>query len=517
MSSVEQSGSSPPDDIARLSTEAVRVIAQSVPNMTTLTDAAAAALAPDAEYRLREIVQDSIKFMKHSKRARLMPNDVNAALRLRNVEPIYGFGSADATLTHPTGNGVLANNHPLPASTNLSESKSKGAAFNQVDGIRDLFFVEDSEVNVKALLETPVPPLPLEITVSSHWLAVDGVQPAISQNPARHQLQLSENHDAEVAQSDAEKSKIKTEVKPVLKHVLSRELQLYYDHVTGAFFGDDAAHLDACLDSVAQEPGLVQLLPYFTRFVRESVVKSVRNLPLLFSLMRLVNAILDNDVLQLENYLHQLLPAVITCLVGKRLCEKPRENHWALRDYTAKLIRRICARYSKDYLRLQPRITKTLVSALSDSRRPLTTQYGAIIGTASLGQKVVESLLLPELASYGSKVRKLLEDPAQKPVRRFEAAKVFGALAWAMSIPWLDPESAARSKESLSMSQASGSDKFVVSKAKLSEVLPNSEQLQETLWNEFGEKLYPCDWEQQMSVSEMAKSISEAAQSINSK
>ena len=47
--------------------------------------------------------------------------------------------------------------------------------------------------------------------------------------------------------------------------------------------------------------------------------------------MRLLAAMLRSFSLVLEPYLHQIMPAVLTCLVGKRLCANPLENHWALR------------------------------------------------------------------------------------------------------------------------------------------------------------------------------------------
>jgi len=61
-----------------------------------LSNEVASAMAPDVEYRVREIAQEAIKFMKHSKRQKLTTEDVNNALRLRNVEvylPQFIFNS----------------------------------------------------------------------------------------------------------------------------------------------------------------------------------------------------------------------------------------------------------------------------------------------------------------------------------------------------------------------------------------------------------------------------------------
>ncbi|KIY93241.1 Transcription initiation factor TFIID subunit 6 [Monoraphidium neglectum] len=72
----------------------VQAIAHSL-DIPQLSDDAAKALAPDVEYRLREVIQEALKFAKHSKRLKVTTEDINNALRLRNAEPLYGFGSRD--------------------------------------------------------------------------------------------------------------------------------------------------------------------------------------------------------------------------------------------------------------------------------------------------------------------------------------------------------------------------------------------------------------------------------------
>eukprot|EP00879_Flechtneria_rotunda_P027105 GHRR01028973.1.p2 GENE.GHRR01028973.1~~GHRR01028973.1.p2 ORF type:complete len:107 (+),score=22.88 GHRR01028973.1:149-469(+) len=84
---------------------AIKAIAHSV-DIPKLSDEAAKTLAPDVEYRLREVVQEALKFAKHCKRTKLTTEDINDALRLRNVEPVFGFGSRDPAkflrvATHP--------------------------------------------------------------------------------------------------------------------------------------------------------------------------------------------------------------------------------------------------------------------------------------------------------------------------------------------------------------------------------------------------------------------------------
>lgn len=42
--------------------------------------------------------------------------------------------------------------------------------------------------------------------------------------------------------------------------------------------------------------------------------------------------------------LHQLLPALITCVVAKRLSSLPSDNHWALRSEAAQVLLQACDR-----------------------------------------------------------------------------------------------------------------------------------------------------------------------------
>ena len=85
-----------------------------------------------------------------------------------------------------------------------------------------------------------------------------------------------------------------------------------------------------------------------------------------------VRALLSNKHISLEPYIDQLIPAVLTCVVGKRLCGSPLENHWKLRDDAAELVSLICEKCGPAYETLQPRITKTLLGAFTTCTRGVT-------------------------------------------------------------------------------------------------------------------------------------------------
>ena len=151
---------------------------------------------------------------------------------------------------------------------------------------------------------------------------------------------------------------------------------------SAAIKGNDRVLSEAALSSVVQGVGLQQLLPYFVHFISDEVSHSLRHLPSLHSALQLAAALLTSKALYIEPYLHQLLPSLLTCLLGRHLCADPSEDHWTLRHQAATLITLICRRFGVTYAALQPRVTRTMVGALLDVQRPLTTHYGAIIGIA---------------------------------------------------------------------------------------------------------------------------------------
>jgi len=49
---------------------------------------------------------------------------------------------------------------------------------------QDIYYADDEELSLDDLINTPLPPVPLDVTFTGHWLAIEGVQPAIPQNPS---------------------------------------------------------------------------------------------------------------------------------------------------------------------------------------------------------------------------------------------------------------------------------------------------------------------------------------------
>ncbi|EGC28467.1 TATA-binding protein-associated-factor [Dictyostelium purpureum] len=430
-----------------LPNDTIKIIAESA-GISNLPDEIASQLASDVEYRIREIAQEAIKFMKHSKRDHLSCDDINNALGLKNVEVLYGY------------NSCVSDNSLLKFQKTTTSTQA-------------IYYLNDKELTFQEVMNQPLPKVPREPTLSAHWLALEGVQPLIPQNPSPYEIEehfknLNKKFKSEKANQLAASSSntangtnvppstnnilskpniatqqqkqepsipgihtlpsvTTTVVKPTVKHILSKEIQMFYEKITNSIKGDNQKLFNAAIHSLKNDSSLHQLLPYFINFISVQVTQNLTNLNLLMKLMKMSQAILESKHLKPELYLHQLMPPILTCLVGKKLCTSPMDNHWELRDFSAQLVTFICRKFGDSYSSLQSRITKTLVQTLHDTTKPLTTHYGAVVGLSGLGKNVIQFLLLPYISTY----YKLLEPELNNnsnPLKSMEANKVLNAI-----------------------------------------------------------------------------------------
>lgn len=396
----------------------------------TLPDDAAKNLAMDVEYRIHEILETAIKFMRHSKRRLLTTSDINHALKVLNIEPLFGYDQSQ----------------PLVF---------KEALFGA--GGQTLYYIDDNEIEFEKLINQELPKVPRQTTFTAHWLAIEGVQPMIPQNPLASEIKnlppivrgatssvlsndvLSSSSAGNVVGEDAkdgvaaQKKKNgdkDVEVKPLVKHVLSKELKLYFDKVVEVLVltaPEKESLREAALLSLRTDPGLHQLVPYFIQFVAEQITNHLRNIDFLITMLDVISALYDNKTIFLAPYVHALMPCILTLLLAKRIGTPTKEaaddeavlellkGQFAVREFASVLLEHVINAYGSSYSTLKPRVTRTLLRALLDSSKPIGTHYGALLGLEKLGPEVIKLVLVGNLKLWHKLV---IENSDKSPIEK---------------------------------------------------------------------------------------------------
>lgn len=129
----------------------------------------------------------------------------------------------------------------------------------------------------------------------------------IPENPNLQDPALEREVSAAAAGAPRRDNAEDAEIKPLVKHILSKELQAYYDTVIADVMCGDPDRIKAALFSVATDSGLQQLLPYFIQFVAEAIPKNLRHLPQLQIFIGLLGSLLANEHLFVEPYVFMRL------------------------------------------------------------------------------------------------------------------------------------------------------------------------------------------------------------------
>lgn len=270
--------------------------------------------------------------------------------------------------------------------------------------------------------------MPADPTFSVHWLAIQGIQPRIPQNPtpSDNLTDAPMSSDGFVEHVTVAKHDKEVVIKPAIKHTLSKEQLSYYEYVITGLKGNDPTLQHKLSKALSSEAGLQQLVPYFVQFACEQISQHLTQLSFIRALVNMLNCLLQNPHLHCEPYLHQITPCILTCLLAKQLCATPQEDHWTVRDFCADIIVHICNEYSVAYVDLASRVSAVLHQSFLDLDKSLSTHYGAIVAISKLGTQCTKSLILPYLTAYIKVLTPLMN--SVNDVTRMQASNVYHAL-----------------------------------------------------------------------------------------
>lgn len=326
--------------------------------ITEIEDDALKVLAQDLEYRIKELCQEAEKVMLASHRAKLSIDDINYVLLSRSIDPLFGYDPQES-LTFKS----------LPP---------------------NVYYVPDNDIDLEEFLNSPLPRIPSRPSIQSHWLAIEGVQPQVPQNPLitekvepRKDILTALAEDAELKQQN--------------KHILPKELQLYFDKILSMIKSDMK---DVAIECLLNESGLQQLVPYFIQHFSELIMKNFKDAEILKTAIALYFSLIKNSHIFIDPYLHQILPSLLTCVIGKSI------EDGDVRRLAAEIIKYIYENYSRSYKTLAPRVLNTLTKVWLDPSRSEESQYGALYCLSIISVNVVETIVRENEQEYRQNIGK---------------------------------------------------------------------------------------------------------------
>ncbi|XP_072385085.1 transcription initiation factor TFIID subunit 6-like [Diabrotica undecimpunctata] len=198
-------------------------------------------------------------------------------------------------------------------------------------------------------------------------------------------------------------------------HEISMEQQVFFLRLTEGIFGYSEQIRNERLRILASDCNIQYLLPYLSTFIKDGIHANIAypDLTLLIYCVRMVKSLLGNPHINLVPVLHEIIPAILSCALARKISKYYYDNHWTLRDFSVFLTATICEKYNNPVNNITNRVIGIYLKPLKNcAKYHLTSMYGAIKGLGSLGDEVIKTFLLPHLSNIGKILFLLFEQSA---------------------------------------------------------------------------------------------------------
>ncbi|CAD6187163.1 unnamed protein product [Caenorhabditis auriculariae] len=263
------------------------------------------------------------------------------------------------------------------------------------------------EIDVSELCHQPTQKIPIQLRIKSYFLVINGkivpspynIAPAPeveapveeekpeeeSEEPAERQRPHIYTMSAKELFSDCVKvgqTEQTVEVRPTIPESLSVEQQVFLKDIITTCMGQNDNKRQEALHALETDAGLQALLPPLSRVVFNAIMANIvqRCLSLTIYAVRMLKAISLNKTVDLRTMYHEIIPALMSCMLGKNLCLRPEtDNHWALRDYASRTLISILKDQTKEHGdNSRPRIFKYAYNVFRAESSTAPMVYGAV-------------------------------------------------------------------------------------------------------------------------------------------
>ncbi|PIO77197.1 hypothetical protein TELCIR_00713 [Teladorsagia circumcincta] len=268
------------------------------------TEAAIDSVMSNVTQVVRDVLTTALLLVAQGKRIRLEARDIENSIDIRGI--LFACTSSRA---------------PSNTQFRLSDSLNKTLYPN------DYFMVD-----LRAIMNVTPRRMPFKRRIRKHWLVIEGEQPRVPENPVVMPSGANSGHEG-----------IGTSQSPSSDSLMDQ--QVFFRKCVETIIGPCPEKRREVLHLLASDPGLQSLVPRFAVLIFEGVRCNIaeQNLPVLRNILRLLKTLIDNVQVNLDKCLHDIIPALCSCVVCKELCPDPEDKrHFRLREFAATILAMIC-------------------------------------------------------------------------------------------------------------------------------------------------------------------------------
>uniref|UniRef100_A0A0P4W069 TATA box binding protein associated factor (TAF) histone-like fold domain-containing protein n=1 Tax=Scylla olivacea TaxID=85551 RepID=A0A0P4W069_SCYOL len=302
-------------------------------------------IAADVTYRLRQTLSVCGQFLRHSKRRRLTPDDINRALVWMDVPSVNGYTSSDPVEWQAVPEvGVHIPHDPI---VNLASTGLSGDIFHQ----------------------------PGSPCVRGEWAYITGhtiVKGEGGGDPIPAPLPLAADH-----------------------------LQ-YYKTLFTVITGPSNDLFKMMCEDVASNPGVNGIVGYIVGGVMRGAHRARQKPCILRRLLLIVQALLLNPNLHLgpQNYMRDIINVLVYCIIIER---KSPQDTQMIRSLACNVLLQVVSREPGCRITWEG-VVSSLGGVVASSSRPWGQHVGALIGLLTLGCPALLHSLTPIARSYHNRL-----------------------------------------------------------------------------------------------------------------
>ncbi|OHT09219.1 hypothetical protein TRFO_21953 [Tritrichomonas foetus] len=348
-------------------------------------------LTRDAKLFIKNIVALANRINKAKHKNKLTVNDINESLRSKNMEPLYGYSKNEISDFIPIGN----------------------------DQNYEIFARKEKMINLSQMERPKLAKYPFDTSFDFHWLAINGIQPCISNNQtddSTNTVTPDEIHWPFKLTNLKEVPGRQTDPKVLVPEELQK---LFYSTFIKI---RNSENIDDVLEELSTNGSLHQLLPYYIRILLDAVAVNIRHPINVTRFLCVTNALLRNESLNFDNILHHILSIVLAPLTNDVLADGSLDIQYRIRDEAATLLGSVVRQFSSRFSSLTGIITEKLTNLFFDYKKSLIARYGAVSGLFEISTDFVRDTILPKLESIMDDLQPKLESTNEN--EKFQAVRL---------------------------------------------------------------------------------------------